>query len=116
MTLQEMFNKAAKGLRAQKFQRSMHPVKALCCYDNGQGMKCAWGHVDPSLKDETDAVRDLRDQGIGVAASLTDDQVAFAQRLQYAHDDGDNPFRMYVQLKDVATRFNLSDTELGPQP
>lgn len=119
MTLQEMFNLAARGLRAQKFERSMRmlPLTGLkCCYDDGFGLRCAWGHVDSSLKDETLSVEDLHMKNIGVAGSLSKEDLVFAEALQSAHDRGENPREMHCSLKALATDFNLSDEELGPQP
>lgn len=115
MTLQEMFDKAARGLREQKFQISLAETNG-CAYLSSDGKRCAWGHVDTSLTLEMGDVRRLHQYQIGLAASLTPDDMKFAVRLQMSHDCHDSVGGMYASLKLVAFDFNLSDEELGPQP
>lgn len=99
MTKQEMFNKAYIGLASQGWKRCLE--RGSCSYGNDLGHRCAWGWVDTTLSgDIMGPVRDLRDDGIGLAASLSDDQLEFAGDLQACHDEASDG-----TLKDAFRRF-----------
>lgn len=90
LTNQEMFDRAVKGLRAQGWEPARLQGEG-CKYslptDDGGELRCAWGHVDPSLgPDIGGTVMTLRRLKIGLAAELDDDGETFAWTLQVAHD------------------------------
>lgn len=118
MTKQEMLIKAVLGLRSQGFQRSItvRPDEdgipsAHCVYQNPDGLRCAWGHVDLSLKDEECGVFTLYTLGVGIAATLSPEERHFASRLQKAHDTGVTPERMEFELRELASKNNLTFPE-----
>lgn len=93
MTRQEMFSKAVRGLAKQGWVRAYD--NSICVYaktlPTGEVQRCAWGYVDPEntscLKEGTvGGVDSLKAQGIGIAGNLSPEDLAFAQRLQAAHD------------------------------
>lgn len=95
----------------------MLPMTGLkCCYDDGEGLRCAWGHVDESLKDETLSVQDLHERRVGLAAELSQEYLVYAEELQSAHDRAHNPQQMYLNLYRLAEHYKLSSVELGPPP
>lgn len=103
MTNQEMFDKAWNGLKSQGFERCLG-LTGCCMYNDGNGKHCAWGWVDESLTNENCCIEDLARYGVGLAATLNEDQLKFATRLQRAHDrDGS----MEQSLRDLAKRYNL---------
>jgi hypothetical protein len=103
MTNQEMFDKAWNGLKSQGFERCLG-LTVCCMYNDGNGKHCAWGWVDESLSDEQCYVTDLAMEGIGLAATLDEDQLNFAAQLQRAHDRVGS---MEQSLRDLAKRYNL---------
>lgn len=111
-TRQEMFNRAAKGLRKQGFLRSMDVES--CIYDDGEGRRCAWGHVDKSLtkKDGAASVYVLRRRGRGLAGHLLPEDVGFAATLQDAHDHALSPNEMRQGLFQFAKQYSLHTQEL----
>jgi hypothetical protein len=124
LTNQEMLDRAVRGLRSQKFERSMTSGK--CSYMGPDGRHCAWGWVDPStwsLPEYTSATRDgevtssstmfdLRRAKHGLAARLSDNQYNFAVQLQDAHDGGTNPRAMVDRLRDLSEKFGLTYPEI----
>lgn len=110
MTNQEIFDKAVLGLRSQEFQCCER--NGVCIYDDGQGRRCAWGHVDESLTHlSRGTVCELHAAGVGVAATLTTEQVDFGMALQIAHDRSQNPTEMEERLRALATQYNLTFPE-----
>lgn len=112
MTNQEMFDRAVRGLSKQDWKKSLSEEmngEKFCAYDNGCGLRCAWGHVDPSIGMESDriVVEGLRTMGRGVAATLTDDQLAFAENMQLAHDLSSQGESMCDRFFDLGRKYNL---------
>lgn len=90
-TIQEMFDKAVRGLAAQEWRRSVkwEGHREVCVYLAPNGDRCAWGYVDPvGAVDGGGDVYCLNDDGIGLAALLDSEGLDFANQLQMAHDCG----------------------------
>lgn len=83
MTRQEMLDRAVRGLRSQGWRPAM--AAGACRYLTPDGLRCAWGHVDPegTAGSGTTPVRRL---SVGVAATLESADLVFAERLQLCHD------------------------------
>lgn len=112
MTLQEMFDKAYIGLASQEFKKCLGSwtveSKGICVYSDGNGKHCAWGWVDMSLdKNVIGLVNDLKNWRIGIAATLDEEQLDFASKLQIAHDKSDNQQDMKNNLKKLADEYKL---------
>lgn len=87
MDIQDMFNKAYIGLRSQGFQQCYIQGEG-CMYSDGNGKHCAWGWVDPeSWEIDVGSVDDLHNDGVGIAATLNEHELYFANKLQNAHDN-----------------------------
>lgn len=113
-TYQEMFDRAWKGLEDQGWQRAAgidpETGEEICYYKTDDGLRCAWGHVDPEATEKfpySATVRELRENGCGLAAALDEDGIAFAMRLQRAHDRSAGPNSMRQRLAEVATDYRL---------
>ena len=103
---QEMFNRAFIGLASQGFTRCMSGGD--CVYLADDGRRCAWGWVDASLgAGDNGDVGNLRDQGIGIAAKLDDDDLLFAMELQATHDESTNT-ALQEDLRLFAARKHLT--------
>jgi hypothetical protein len=89
MTQQEMFDLSVRGLASQGWQAS-YVVNYGCTYHGEGGRRCAWGWIDLSLTDDEGGVATLKNRGIGIAATLNDDELEFASLLQLAHDETTN--------------------------
>lgn len=90
-TIQEMFDKAVRGLAAQEWRRSTtwEGGTEVCVYLASNGDRCAWGHVDPEGTEGGDGnVYSLKRWGRGLAAILDSEGLGFAKQLQMAHDRG----------------------------
>jgi hypothetical protein len=116
LTNQEMFNRAWSGLKSQGFVQCTQAEDehdssvSNCLYTSKDGTKhCAWGWVDTSLRyeDSSGWVSGLRQNKLGLAADLTDEQMAFATSLQGCHDRHDNPKDMESALRNFALREGL---------
>lgn len=122
---QEMFNRAWNGLKGQNWQTCLFKSGDGCSYDGHNGMKCAWGWVDPegtkdylnpetgAMKQVTGTVRSLRNDAIGLAALLNDEQIEFAVDLQIAHDRSVDIYGKYddsmeSRMRKVAKKYNLT--------
>ena len=93
MTKQEMFDKAVRGLAKQCWKRAARVTdigNSICVYQDKDGNRCAWGWIDLSLTDDEGGVATLKNRGIGIAATLNDDELEFASLLQLAHDETTN--------------------------
>lgn len=107
LTKQEMFNRAVRGLASQGYQRCMDDKG--CVYTNAAGQHCAWGWVDQDLPAGIfAAISGLRNDGIGVAASLNCGDLHFAEALQEAHDYSDEPDKMRRKLHQVGDKYGLT--------
>lgn len=89
MDKQEMFNRAWTGLKNQNWEPSVG--EGGCKYNSGNGVRCAWGHVDAENASllhryEGYSVDGLHDHGIGLASELSRDDLRFAMSLQRCHD------------------------------
>jgi hypothetical protein len=114
MTIQEMFTKAVRGLRRQKFKRCINRDEAAiggtkCRYNGPRGTHCAWGHVDPRIPKDHEGliVSGLRDARVGVAATLTTKQLQFAVSLQDCHDDATTPAEVEENLRKLGRKYRL---------
>lgn len=110
MTLQEMFDKAYIGLASQHFEQCYSELADSCLYSDGEGKHCAWGWVDLSLGREilNLTVRELNQMNMGIAATLDEEQLDFASKLQIAHDNSSEYFPMENLLYDLARQYNLT--------
>lgn len=110
LTKQEMFDRAYRGLASQGWRRSTG--SSGCVYLTADGRRCAWGWVDTSLEsDAYGSVGRLRRHGIGIAASLDDSMLEFAERLQIRHDNADDD-HLRMRLEEFAAEHSLSIPEL----
>lgn len=111
MTIQEMFDKVYIGLASQGFEQckyNKHKTFYSCAYSDDNGKHCAWGWVDLSLSaSHAGNVQDLKNESIGIAATLNEEQLDFALKLQNAHDGGDQPCVMKNNLVYLALKYNL---------
>lgn len=120
LTKQDMLNRAVRGLRSQNwvkcadFDENREETQCRYVHPKDSTMRCAWGWVDTKLTVNDNAVGsvyDLRDRGIGVAASFSNgdpwnDTLPFAYAMQLAHDranDGD----MEQRFRALAQRHSL---------
>lgn len=109
LTMQEMFNRAVIGLRSQGFEKCGDD--SGCMYSDGEGKRCAWGWVDTSLgQDVVGGVDCLRSGGVGLASTLSADEMTFARALQDAHDTSRDCF-MEEDLRGLGSRFGLTFPE-----
>lgn len=107
MTKQEMFDKAVRGLASQGWKRCRNPIVDQCVYSNDQGMHCAWGWVDESLKGELGGIMELRNEEIGLASSMDDDLAYFAVSMQKGHDNGFRPYSMLLRFRSICDENHL---------
>ncbi len=106
MTRQEMFDRAVRELRSQGYRIAQFDEG--CVYLTGDGLRCAWGHVDPDLTGADDgSVYSLRQANRGIAATLDADGVVFALQLQDCHDCSDSPSNMESRLRSLGDKFQL---------
>lgn len=108
MNRQEMFTRAVLGLRSQGWARCMDK-RGGCSYDDGDGKRCAWGHVDPSLSGaDFRNVSDLFHLKVGVASTINSAlDLAFAAQLQTTHDVNPIPSNMESEFRCIAQINNL---------
>lgn len=122
-SLQEMFNRAWRGLKAQNWRKAMDEwnwpyagIKRLdCSYLSPNGDRCAWGHVDPEGTIDSNGtpragdVTSLRHNGFGLASRLTRGEpgLDLAIALQNAHDSAQNDKDMESRMREVADQFLL---------
>ncbi len=113
MTKQEMFDKAVKGLASQDFERCRTGTNSGCAYANEDGTKhCAWGWVDTQLaSDDGRFFSRLRREGVGIAATLGEEEAKFAGLLQNAHDHSTTPSAMKWELRSLAKEHHLTIPE-----
>lgn len=110
MTRQEMFTRAVHGLKSQGWVRSV--AAGRCSYDNGNGKRCAWGHVDPSLSgSDLRDILSLHQDKVGVAGALLAEDLTFVCHLQSAHDLSREPQVMAMEFQALATQYNLTFPE-----
>lgn len=110
MTKQEMLNRAVFGLRSQGFRRCMQNGEPA--YADTSGCRCAWGWVDTSIQPgsvfNAYFVAGLAADGVGVAATLDLQGLAFARQLQQCHDEAPTPSTMERRLRQLALREDLA--------
>lgn len=106
MTIQEMFDRAVRGLVSQGWEKCMHFHR--CRYATTEGKHCAWGWVDLTLgPDQTGSVLELANRKIGAAATLDPDELSFAEELQLVHDRADSPLDMRNRMWELAEKYQL---------
>lgn len=105
-----MFDKAYIGLASQDFEQCYNDEADSCLYSDNNGHHCAWGWVDLSLGNEiiNTTVKDLNEIGIGIAATLDEEQLLFATKLQIVHDNYSCPFVMRCYFNRLAREYNLT--------
>ncbi len=125
LTNQAVLDMAVKGLAAQGWKPSSHPI-AGCSYRGEEGRKCAIGHCIPDSMYTRDM--DMDDSSIGrvlakfpkIRALFATCNKAFLADLQVAHDgdgDGDarfkgpSPEEMRERVSDVAAKYFLTMPE-----
>lgn len=107
MTLQEVVNKAVRGLAAQNWRRAAYAGK--CVYRAANGARCAIGHVIP---DEMYS-KTLEDKSITGnwhrLHSLFDCRLDELQDLQDCHDSATSNTAegMKANLREVLIKYNL---------
>ena len=120
LTQQEMFDRAWRGLKSQSWEKATTDRGyggPSCAYLTEDGRRCAWGWIDPEATgalrgdDLTLPLAHLRSQGIGLAASLSDEDFTFASELQNAHDDLRARGDLKTRLKAFATEHWLTIPE-----
>ena len=108
MTKQEMFNLAVRGLRSQGWVRAFDTVRGGCVYETSEGLRCAWGWVDRELTSAVcGTVGRLYDDGVGLAAKLDAERLAFAAELQRIHDYEELLPSMEARFRELGERHNL---------
>lgn len=111
LTEQIMFNRAWNGLKSQGWQKSREGH--ISVYYNHDGLRCAWGWVDPEGTEKVNRnlaclpVSTLRNFRIGLAATLTPDQLEFAKDLQKAHDNAFNSGELKRNMRRLASDYRL---------
>ena len=89
MNKQEMFTKVWLGLQAQGWRQSI--IGTTCRYRGPEGLKCAIGHLIPDDKYQSDWESSSIGYLLGrfpllVGLHVTQEDVAFLEHLQRAHD------------------------------
>ena len=113
MTIQEIMDKACKGLASQGFQRSMS--NEGCLYRGSGGKKCAIGHLIPD--DLAEKWEGTNISGICMDRRESFDTVfqgvstVFLMQLQIAHDNGSIPEIMKSNLRKVCEDYSLTIPE-----
>lgn len=129
-SLQEMFDKAVKGLASQGFQKSSNGETCLYRAPATYGalpadtdMRCAVGHL--MSEEQLEIVERSTDRRSGVMGLRhvgfeCDDPALwgsslyfFLSRLQKAHDNSRDRISMAVALSEVAAEFKLDVTVLN---
>lgn len=124
LTRQEIFDRAARGLRSQGFTRSgevrdddIWRGSFGCMYTDPVGNHCAAGWVIVDVKVPpthlSDAFDDLWNALPAVQDRIGKDDVNFVCALQIAHDEGVTPELMVSKLRGVAKHYGVDAKELG---
>lgn len=113
MDRQAIFDRGCEGLSAQHFRQSA--VADNCKYRAPNGDKCFIGHCIPDAKYhkslEGYQVNSMNILGVLNVSTCTDEDKAFLQACQVAHDVAHSPDDMKNRLRQVAKRFNLTVPE-----
>lgn len=111
---QEFFNLAVIGLSNQSWKKSVN-TRGGCVYVSDSGNRCAWGHVDKSLSEQTfGSISLLREMGVGIATKLSHEEFEFAKQLQGCHDLSFEPADMNFRFRDLGKEFELKWPEGVP--
>lgn len=102
-----MFDRSVRGLRSQGFRQARGDgvTQADYKYVNDAGMRCAWGWVDDALTAAHSGT--VMSLGVGVAATLGDEDLVWARDLQRVHDNNSYPVAMEVKLRQFAVTHEL---------
>ncbi len=108
---QEIFETATLGVLKQGGP-SLLPNQQFvssCCYDNGNGRRCAAGHVLPSdLHIEGMLVGEISAEFVALHDYYTKDEIDFLENLQLVHDQHHDSQHDYVeQSKKLCESENL---------
>lgn len=110
-TMQELFNKAVLGLRAQGWERGVG-VPGTCVYLNWKGNRCAYGHMM-----SVEFLGTLHDEDwMMVSECIMDKYMTapgrelreFVSDCQRAHDKSICPDDMERRMRAVAEKYNLT--------
>lgn len=125
-TAQELFDRAARGLRSQGFVRAGKPdpysPTGFTCQYNGQEEEthCAagWLITDISIRSDDNglAFGDLYEEYDAVRERVKSVGRFWVSSLQKAHDQGTTPALMWSRLKQFAQDHGLDTKELGESP
>lgn len=114
LSRQEMFNRAFLGLQSQGWKRALtvpwaqEDVNTGCVYQTEESLRCGWGWVDPeNTPGHTAYISGLRERGVGLAAVLSPEDLAFAQELQKVHDNN-RASELERAMRNFATHNNLT--------
>lgn len=104
---QEMFDAAVRGLARQHWTKSCDG--GSCVYQDIDGNRCAWGHVDTdeAIAKVRGDVLSLRRDKRGLAAQLDDQEAEFALALQSAHDSSWSTREMVRNFIKLAEKHDL---------
>lgn len=105
MTNQEIFDIVYKGLRSQKFERSMLSDGETCAYRGCNG-KCAAGWIIPDELYKEEYEGNIIYNVIELSNFLGN-KVNFINRLQEIHDESEEPHIMKNKLKEFAEQYDL---------
>lgn len=122
MTRQEAFDRAARGLAGQGFEKSLSVSGDKCLYRGAGGLKCAIGHLIPDELYDPKMDASVADRvpfgTIIEICGLHASDVEFAADLQSAHDDAGDTGGLSMQrgLAEFAVRWSLDDRSIGRRP
>lgn len=103
MNIDEIFDKAVRGLLSQGLNQCIN-IDYNCIYSNkDKTMHCAWGWVNTDLVGSTH----VASVNCHIYNSLSIKDKAIARNLQAAHDKGYNPSAMALALLTLAEDYNI---------
>ena len=109
---QEAFNKAVAGLAGQKFFQSKDLGKNVCRYNGDEGRHCAYYFVNPEAGFVENVKASRQPHNAGKSWNLC----YFYDQLQNAHDEGNTPDYMMINLRALAREYDLEIPEVLREP
>lgn len=112
MTIQEVFDKAVRGLRDQGWRKASVGgdwISGACKYRTSSGLRCAIGHVIPDEKYSPKLEgRSAYDVAHHIGLVIEDMPSGFfLNRLQECHDQALNRLDMHRRFRAFAARYGL---------